>query len=159
MMKILDLVFNFRSPLELNSFYSFLFHVIDYSSLVKTSSIPNVCSDSRLPNSSIINHEKTFCTTKRKLQTINILSDNLVTIVNNPSSLKKMNEFDLNDGICISGKIRSLSSSLTTVVNVISIPPKIWYPKAENKYKPMNCTDVDEDLYTYKYDGKVIKHI
>ena len=32
------------------------------------------------------------------------------------------------------------------VVNVITIPPKIWQKKAANKYKPLVHNDVDEDL-------------
>ena len=48
---------------------------------------------------------------------MNDLSDNLITIVNNPYSLKERNGFDLHDGICIPEKIKFLSSPLTTVVN------------------------------------------
>ena len=46
-----------------------------------------------------------MCKNKRKLQTINTPSDNLVTIVNTISSLKERNEFDIHNSICIPDKI------------------------------------------------------
>ena len=106
---LLTLKKNLRSPLKLNSSYEFSFHVINCSNLVKTCSIANICSYSSLLNSSIINHEKIICKTKRKLQTSNTPNNNLVTIVNTPSSLKERDKSDLHDGICIPDKIKSLS--------------------------------------------------
>ena len=69
-----------------------------------------------------------------------------------------MNKFDLHDDIYISDKIKSLSSPLTTVINIISVPPKIWRSKTKNKYKPMDFIDVDKDLYTFIHYGKTTKH-
>ena len=57
---------------------------------------------------------KNICKTKNKLQKNH--SENLVTIVNNPSSLKVRNQCNLHDGVYIPDKIKSL--------NVISVPPK-----------------------------------
>ena len=34
------------------------------------------------------------------------------------------------------------------------MPPKKWRPKAENNYKPIIYTDVDDDLYVLKHFGK-----
>ena len=99
-----------------------------------------------------------ICKTKRKLQIINSPSVNLVTIINKPSFLKKRYVFDLHDSICIPDKIKYLSSPLTTFVNFISVPPKIWHPKPKNKYALIDCTDVDEDLHTFKHYSKAMKH-
>ena len=100
---------------------------------------------------------KNICKTKNKLQKNH--SENLVTIVNNPSSLKVRNQCNLHDGVYIPDKIKSLYSPLTTDVNIISAPPKIWRPTSESKYKPINCTDMNEDLFTFKYYGKAMNHV
>ena len=39
-------------------------------------------------------------------------------------------------------------------VHVITVPPKIWRPKAKNNYKPITYNDVDDDLYVLKRYGK-----
>ena len=88
---------------------------------------------------------------------MNDLSDNLITIVNNPYSLKERNGFDLHDGICIPEKIKFLSSPLTTVVNFIFVPPKIWRQKPKHRDTPINCTDVNEELCTFKHYDKSMK--
>ena len=84
MRKFLVLVFKIKV-------HSFIFHVINYSYLVKSCSIPSVCGDSSLLNSFIINHDNLFCATTRQLYTINTLSNSLITIVNNSSSLNERN--------------------------------------------------------------------
>ena len=122
---------NLRPPLKLNYFYSFHFHVINRRTLVKACSIPNIFGGSSLFNNSLINYEKIICNTKRKLQTINTPSDNLVTIVNNLSSLKENNEFDLHDSIDIPDKIKYLSSTFSTDVNMISVPPNNMAPETQ----------------------------
>ena len=43
------------------------------------------------------------------------------------------------------------------LVNVITVPPKNWRPKAKNNHKPINYKDVDDDLYVLKCFGKTIK--
>ena len=71
-----------------------------------------------------------------KLQIINNSRSNLVTIVNNPSSFKERNASDLHNGICISDKTKYLFFPSTTIVNVTSIPPKIWHLKQIKTYIP-----------------------
>jgi len=66
-----------------------------------------------------------------KLQIINNSRSNLVTIVNNLSSLKENNEFDLHDSIDIPDKIKYLSSTFSTDVNVISVPPNNMAPETQ----------------------------
>ena len=72
--------------------------------------------------------------------------------MNNISPLKDRTISNLNDGINLSDKNKSIFSVVKTTVNVISVSPKI--PK--NKYKLIICTDVDEDLYVYKHCGKLM---
>ena len=51
--------------------------------------------------------------------------------------------------------IKSRNSSLyNPLVHVITVPPKIWRPKARNKYKPIIYHDVDDNLYVLKVYGK-----
>ena len=91
-------------------------------------------------------------------QTINNSSANVVTIVNNPSSLREDNELPLHDGFSTPGKFESPSSHSFSVVNIISVPPKIWQQNLKDNYKHMVRTDVDKDLYTFKSYGKTMKH-
>ena len=77
------------------------------SNLIKICSIPNICDSTSLLNSTVIIYEKN-CEIKRKLLIINTSSDILVTIVNSPSSLKEIHEFNLHDDICIPDKNKSL---------------------------------------------------
>ena len=90
-------------------------------------------------------------------QTINNSSANVVTIVNNPSSLREDNKLPLHDGCSTPDKFESPSSSSFSAVNIISSPPKIWRPTLKTNYKPMVCTDVDEDIYTFKSHDKTMK--
>ena len=90
-------------------------------------------------------------------QTINTPCDNVVTIVNNPSSLREDNELPLHDGCSPPDKFESPFSPSFPAVNIISVPPKIWRPDPQNNYKPMVCTYIDEDLYTFKSYGKTMK--
>ena len=48
-------------------------------------------------------------------------------------------------------------SSSIFAISIISIPPKIWRPTPKNNYKPMVCTNIDEDLYAFKHYGKTMK--
>ena len=41
-------------------------------------------------------------------------------------------------------------------MQVITVPPKIWRPKAKNNYKPTVCTDVNDELYVLRSYGKSI---
>ena len=43
------------------------------------------------------------------------------------------------------------------IINVITVPPKIWRKKAASNYKPLVYNDVDEDLYSFKPFGKCVK--
>ena len=88
-----------------------------------------------------INNTETAVLNTINLKTINTYSNNLVPTFLNPSSLKDSTE-------CI---------AFESSVNVISVPPKIWRPKQKTNYKPMICTDVDEDLYIFKSFGKSMK--
>ena len=142
-------VLNLRSQPKLILINSLPFNVIDCSNFVNTCSIPNVCNSICLQSkSSIIQNEKTNYNPKLIYQIINTLSANVVTIVNNPSSLMENIDLPLHDGCYTPAKI--VSSLSFSAINIISIPPKIWRPKPKNKYKPMVCTDVDEDIYTFK---------
>ena len=60
----------------------------------------------------------------------------------------------MHDGSSLPDKMKSISPIVTTTINVISVPPKIWRSKPKNKYKSIICADVDERFYVYKYCGK-----
>ena len=45
----------------------------------------------------------------------------------------------------------------SSLINVITVPPKFWRKKPINKYNPVPYDDVDEDLYLFKSFGKSIK--
>ena len=131
---------NLRSNLKLNCCYHSYYSVFNCSNFVKTCSISNVCghtSTSLMP----INNTETAVLNTINLKTINTYSNNLVSTFLNPSSLKDSNE-------CI---------AFESTVNAISVPPKIWRPKQKTNYKPMICTDVDEDLYIFNPFGKSMK--
>ena len=80
-------------------------------------------------NRSIIKNEKTNYKTNLILQTINTPSANVATIANNPTSLKMENRLELHDSCCKPDKIESIPPPLTSVVNIISVPLKIWRQK------------------------------
>ena len=94
---------------------------------------------------SIIQNEKTNYKAKLIYQTIF------------PSSLRGYIELPLHDGCSTPEKFTSKSSPSFSAVNVISVTPNIWRPKPKNNYKPMVCTYVDEDLYSFKPYGKTMK--
>ena len=135
---------NLRSPFKINSCYNSNYSVLNCSNLVTICSIPNICGDTSQPIRSIINTETAVLKTKY-LHTIDTSSDNLVTI---------FTRFILNDVNSQPDSIKSFSSLSASTVNVISVQSKTWRPKQKNNYKPMLCTDVDEDLYVYKHCGK-----
>ena len=43
------------------------------------------------------------------------------------------------------------------VINVITVPRKIWRKKVANNYKPLVYNDIDEDLYSFKPFCKCLK--
>ena len=45
---------------------------------------------------------------------------------------------------------------MTKVVNAISVLPKIQQPNPKSKYRPMYCTGMDEDVYTFRHYGKAM---
>ena len=148
---------NLRSQPKL-FFYSLLFNVINCSNFVNACSISNVCNNICLQcNSYIIQNEKINYKSKLIYQTINTPTANIVTIVNKPSSLREDDDLPLHDGCSTPDKFDSPYSPFFSAVKIISVQPKIWRPKPKNNYKPMVCTDVDEDLYTFKSCGKIIK--
>ena len=69
-----------------------------------------------------------------------------LNIFNNLSPLKNRTRSNLHNGSCLSDKIESIFPPLTTTVNVNFISTKSWRPNPKKNYKPMLCTDVDEDL-------------
>ena len=46
--------------------------------------------------------------------------------------------------------------TMTKVVNAISVLPKIQQPNPKSKYRPMYCTGMDEDVYTFRHYGKAM---
>ena len=95
--------------------------------------------------------------TKLTSQIINNPRANVVTIVNNLTSLREVNRLELHDGCSKPDKFEPSSSHLIYAVNITSLPPKIWRPKPKNNYNPMVCTDDDESLYIFKHCGKTMK--
>ena len=91
------------------------------------------------------------------MEIINTPSANVVTIVDNLTSLREDNRSELHDGCYRPDKFESTSFPSISVVNIISVPPNIWRPKPKNNYKPMVYTNVDEDLYIFKAYGKIMK--
>jgi len=41
--------------------------------------------------------------------------------------------------------------------NSLTVPPKNWWPKAKNNYKPINYEDIDDDLFVLEHFGKTMK--
>ena len=80
----------------------------------------------------------------KNLNKINTSSYNLVTNFNNPSPLKDRTRSYLHDVSNLPDKIKYISPVVTTTVNVIFVPPKLWRSKPKNKYKLMIFTDVNE---------------
>ena len=114
-----------------------------------------MCGNPSQRISSIISTETIILKTKN-LKTINTSSDRLVTTFNTPSPLKDRTRSNLHDDIGLHDKIEYISSVATTIVNVISVAPKIWRPNPKHNYKQTFRTDVDEDLYVYKHCGNSI---
>ena len=83
------------------------------------------------------------------METIDTPSANVVTIVDNLTSLREDNSLELHDGCYKPDKFESTSSPSISVVNIISVPP--------NNYKPMVYTNVDEVLFIFKAYGKRMK--
>ena len=126
-MNLPDLVLKkLRSQPEVNLFDSLPFNVINCSNFVNTCSIPIVCNNICLQsNSSIIHNEKRNYNPKLIYQTINTPSSNVVTIVNNSSSLREDINLPLHDGCSTPENFASHSSPSFSAVNIISVPLKI----------------------------------
>ena len=45
----------------------------------------------------------------------------------------------------------------SSLINVITVPPKFWRKKPVNKYNPILYVDVDENLYVFKFFRKSIE--
>ena len=42
-------------------------------------------------------------------------------------------------------------------ISVIEVPPKIWIPKVQNKYKPPdNAIDIDDGVFDFEFHGKTV---
>ena len=142
-----------RSPFKIKSCYNSYYSVFNCSNVVTICSIPNVCGDTSQQIRSMINTETAVLKTKN-IQTINTSSNNLVINFTNPSPLKDRTRLNLYDDSSLFDNIKSISSPLSSTVNVIFVPPKIWRPKSRKHYKLMLCTNVDEDFYVYTHCAK-----
>ena len=85
-----------------------------------------MCNHICLPsNSSIIQNEKTNYKPEPISQKINTPSANVVTIVNNITSLREDNRLEPHDGYYKPDNFKSTSSPSIFAVNILSVPPKI----------------------------------
>ena len=152
------------------------------SSFVKLVSIVNVCEPLKNKINVITTNDANILNLSMINNIHNINPDNLTTIdnisvyklignsninTNMPSpttSSLSLPDLDFNE---YSAKIlpwtRKNNNSFpnplvpSSLINVITVPPKFWRKKPINKYNPVPYDDVDEDLYLFKSFGKSIK--
>ena len=130
-----------------------------YSNVVSTCCINNVCSSfTSRPNNICI--AKTDCQnlkSKVNLNIINTTSSILVTVVISSTLGHHLDSNSL--PLSFTSIDNQFPSSLLphTVINAITIPPKIWRKKAPTKFKSIIYDDIDEDLYLFKPFGKYVK--
>ena len=106
-------------------------------------------------NISVTNHDKNILTSNVSLNIINTVSTNLITVFTSSETKS------LNDSSTLLYHFTSFTNYLPpklladSIINVITILPKIWCKKSKTKFKPLICNDLDEELYSFKPFGKV----
>ena len=167
----LDSVSNPRLTFNITKSNSLYNHNFICSSLVKHVSIVTVCEPLKKKINDITTNDTNILHSPMIKNIKNINRDNLATINSNcdykpvrnnniDTSLPDLNfnEYSTNILPCTQKK-NSFPNPFdpSSLINVITVPPKFWRKKPVNKYNPVRYDDVDEDLYVFKSFKKSIK--
>ena len=146
-----------RSQYKLDSILFLPSYSFNCSNIVSTLSVNHDCSVShKQQRISVTNHDKNILTSNLNLNIINTASANLVTVVTSSGTPL------LHHSCTTPPHFTSFTNYLpplllsNSIINVITIPPKIWRKKATTKFKPLIYDDVDEELYLFKPFGKCV---